>query len=267
MGRAVGPEGGCAVRQVHPRTRRQQRDDRGAVGRSRDGVARHRVLGSGHRGTALHEPAPADRARRRLRVRSIPRLKNVYQRLAIGDPLDARHAGRSVDRRAPRSRGCSARSPQRERKAASSPAASACWSTHPECLLCAPRHRRNAGADRDRARRDVRADSLRDEIPRARASHRHAQRRAAGAVVVHLHDRRARGGNVPVGERFRLRHRERQHRTVGRRNRRCVRRREGHGRRPRIRFGRVEEPTCGGRRTRSTIRARCRSRRASSSTI
>ena len=55
-------ESGSALRQMHSGTGRQQCDDRRAVGRSRDGVARHCVLGSRHRRTTLHQPAPADRS-------------------------------------------------------------------------------------------------------------------------------------------------------------------------------------------------------------
>ena len=44
---------------------------------------------------------------------------------------------------------------------------------------------------------------------------------------------------LPGGGRQRLRHRQRQHRPERRRDRRSIRRREGHGRRPRIRLGRV----------------------------
>ena len=54
--------GGAAVRQGAARTGRQQRRDRHPVGRPRPRRARHRVLGGGHRGPALHDTAPADRA-------------------------------------------------------------------------------------------------------------------------------------------------------------------------------------------------------------
>ena len=62
-----------------------------------------------------------------------------------------------------------------------------------------------------------------------------------------------------------LRHRQCQHRSVGRRDRRRIRRRKGDRRRPRIRLRRLESATCAARPTPSTIRAHCRSRRASSS--
>ena len=61
----------------------------------------------------------------------------------------------------------------------------------------------------------------------------------AGPLLVHLHDRPARGRALPRGRRQRLRHRQRQHRPERRRDRRRVRRREGHRRRPRVRLGRL----------------------------
>ena len=61
-GSAGRPAGGAAVRPGAAGTRRQQRRDRHAVGRSRAGGARHRVLRGGHRGPALHDDAAADRA-------------------------------------------------------------------------------------------------------------------------------------------------------------------------------------------------------------
>jgi SAM-dependent methyltransferase len=48
------------------------------------------------------------------------------------------------------------------------------------------------------------------------------------------------GRAVPVGGRFGLRHRQRQHRHLGCGNRRRVRRREGNRRRSRVRLGRLE---------------------------
>ena len=45
---------------------------------------------------------------------------------------------------------------------------------------------------------------------------------------------------IPVGGRIGLRHRQREHRHVGCRDRRCVRRREGHRRRARSRLGCLE---------------------------
>ncbi len=69
---------------------------------------------------------------------------------------------------------------------------------------------------------------------------RPSQRRAPGPVVVDLHPQHARGGDVPLGLRVRLRHRQRQYRPVRGRDRRRLRRREGDRRRPRERLRRLE---------------------------
>ena len=58
-GPAGRPAGGAAVRQGAARTRRQQRRHRHAVGRSRPRGARHRVLGGGHGGPAVHHACAA----------------------------------------------------------------------------------------------------------------------------------------------------------------------------------------------------------------
>ena len=54
--------GGAALRQGAARTRRQQRRHRHALRRPRSCGARHRVLRGGHRGPAMHDYAPTDRA-------------------------------------------------------------------------------------------------------------------------------------------------------------------------------------------------------------
>ena len=169
--------------------------------------------------------------------------KTVYRTPRDRRSARARHAGRSADRRRPRSSACSdALAGARSAGRSSSPAASARCETHIRTpTTCVPPSSKCRRRPTIVQRGDVRADPLRDEIPRrsneAIAMHNDVPQ---GLVVVHLHDRRSRSGDVPVGERFRLRHRQRQHRTVGRRDRRRVRRREGHRRRPRIRFRRVE---------------------------
>ncbi len=66
------------------------------------------------------------------------------------------------------------------------------------------------------------------------------ERRPAGPFVVDLHQRSARGRAVRVGARLRLRHRQCEHRSFGRRDRRRLRRREGDRRRARIRLRRLE---------------------------
>ena len=62
----------------------------------------------------------------------------------------------------------------------------------------------------------------------------------ARTLVSHLHRPPATRRSVPVRLGQRLRHRQRQHRHVGRGDRRRVRRREGHGRRPRVGLGFLE---------------------------
>ena len=56
------PESRRPVRARHSRTRRQQRDDRRALRRSRPGGPGHPVLGRRHRGAALHFAPAADRS-------------------------------------------------------------------------------------------------------------------------------------------------------------------------------------------------------------
>ena len=72
------------------------------------------------------------------------------------------------------------------------------------------------------------------------------QNGAAGAVLEHLHDRRAGGRDVRVRRRQRLRHRQRQRRSERRRDRRAFGG-EGHGRRRRPAPTRGR-PTCAARR-------------------
>jgi aldehyde dehydrogenase (NAD+) len=73
-----------------------------------------------------------------------------------------------------------------------------------------------------------------------RGARRCAQRRRCRAFLVDLHAGHARGRALPVGRRVGLRHRQRQYRHLGRRDRRRLRRREGNRRRPRKRLGRLE---------------------------
>ena len=79
------------------------------------------------------------------------------------------------------------------------PAASASMNGHADAYYVAPGAGRDAGAGRPGARRDLRADPLRDEVFRLRRGDRAAERRAAGPVVVDLHQRPARGRALPVG--------------------------------------------------------------------
>ena len=74
----------------------------------------------------------------------------------------------------------------------------------------------------------------------ARRGDRAEQRCAAGSFVGDLHHRRPRGRALPGRRRLGLRDRQRQHRHLGRGDRRGVRRREADRRRPRVRVGLVE---------------------------
>ena len=67
MGRAVGPRVAQRFGRVAARARRQQCDDRRAVGRPRAGRAGDPVLGGGDGGPALHDAAAADRPREHRR--------------------------------------------------------------------------------------------------------------------------------------------------------------------------------------------------------
>ena len=61
MGSVVGPEGRGALRPPDPRARRQQRDDRRALGRSRHGGPGDRLFRRRHGRAALHLAAPGHR--------------------------------------------------------------------------------------------------------------------------------------------------------------------------------------------------------------
>jgi aldehyde dehydrogenase (NAD+) len=144
----------------------------------------------------------------------IPRLKDAYADLPIGDPLaQGTLVGPLIDEGA---------------------------LIGMERALERTCDRRDAGPDRDRLPRDLRADPLCDEVRYARRRHRPSERCSAGSQFLHLLHRCAGDRGIPLGHRLRLRHRECQHRPVRRRDRRCLRWREGHRRRPRERIGRLE---------------------------
>jgi aldehyde dehydrogenase (NAD+) len=81
-----GPKGGRTVRPHHSGARRQQRDDRGAVGRYGNGASRDRVLRRRHHRPALHL-APPPIVHEDVYDQLVPRLKTAYETLPIGDPL------------------------------------------------------------------------------------------------------------------------------------------------------------------------------------
>ena len=126
MGRESAPRIAAPPRPLAARARRQQRRDRRAERRPRPRRARRPVLGRRHCRPALHEPAPADRARvDRRRGRRPPRLR-LRQRpdRRSARAGDARRPARSATSAFDRLRGW--RSTTRAgRTARSSPAASA----------------------------------------------------------------------------------------------------------------------------------------------
>ena len=159
-GRAAG---GRAVRSAAARAGREQRGDRGdrrptwiwpcAASSSRPpappgSAARHCAASSPTR----RSPTIWSRASRRL-----------TRRLPIGSPLADGHAGRPADRRG-RVRGLPTRAREgggRRRRGRRS-AASGWWPTMtPDAYYVQPAARADAGADRGRAGRDLRADPLR----------------------------------------------------------------------------------------------------------
>ncbi len=99
---------------------------------------------------------------------------------------------------------------------------------------------RDTGTGRGRPPRDLRPDPLRHALFGPRRGDPPAERRAPGPVVLDLHQRPARGRALHLGPRLGLRHRQRQHRPLGRRDRRGLRRREGDRRRPRGRLRQLE---------------------------
>ena len=166
MGRAVAPVVASPLRPADPRARRQQRGDRGAVRRPRPRGARHRLLGRRHRRPALHEPAPADRARvgaRRARSTGWPRPTPACRSATrcadgtlVGPLIDAAafDAHRRRDRRRHRRRRHARRRAASER----SPTTRPMPSTSRPAIVAMP------APDRRRAHRDVRPAALRARL-------------------------------------------------------------------------------------------------------
>ena len=255
MGRAVGAARRRAVRPLAARARRQQRDDRGAVGRPRSRHARDPVQRRRHGRPALHLAAPADRARvdrRRARRRG---SSGAYRSVPIGDPLEAGTlVGPLIDARRVRAR-CRPRSRRRAREGGEVvAAASACCRRVPTRTTSRPALVRMPAQTADRAaRRPSRRSSTCCATPtldEAIALHNAVPQ---GLVVVHLHRPTCARPSGSFGGGQRLRHRQRQHRPERRRDRRRLRRREGDRRRPRGRLGRLEA-YMRRRPTRSTTR-------------
>ena len=222
------PARGAALRPRAAGAGRQQRHHRRPQRRPGHGRARHRLRRHRHGRPALHQHAPPDRARQRGRRAAAPPAPGLRQR-PHRQSAGRRHAGRPADR--PRflrrdavgaqGRGRTGRQGHRRRARAGR--------TVSRRLVCAPRHRRDAGPDRRGLPRDLRAHPLRDPLHRLRPGPGAEQCSAARPVLGHLHQRPARGRDLPVGLGLGLRHRQRQHRHLGRRDRRRVRRREETG--------------------------------------
>ena len=168
---------------------RQQRDHRRRQRRPEAGDPGDRVRRGRHRRPALHHHAPPVRAREDLRRRAV----------------EARHrlqAGREEDRRPDRAdqpdgpaqqprRGAGVtwmRSRRRRQPAARSRPAARAIERQGQLRAADDRHR-PVERCRGRADRNLRADPVRDEVQDARRGDRHAERRAAGPVVVDLHRR------------------------------------------------------------------------------
>ena len=268
MGRAVGAAAGRALRPRPAGARRQQRRHRRA----------HRPTSTSPCAASPSPPwaPPASAARRcaacssttASTTRCVPRLKAAYASVPVGDPREAgtlvgplidaarlrRHAARA-GRRAQAAGGAGHwRRARRGRPA-------------PDALLRRARRWSRCRRQTDVVRREtfapilyvMRYADLDDAIAPA-------ERRAAGPVVVDLHQRPARGRALLSAARLRLRHRQRQHRPLGRRDRRRVRRREGNRRRPRGRLRRLEGLHAPRHQHGQLRRAPCRWPRASSST-
>ncbi len=88
--------------------------------------------------------------------------------------------------------------------------------------------------------RDLRAHPLHHALRRVRGRGRGAERRRAGPELGRVHEQPAARRGVPGPRGQRLRHREREHRHQRGRDRRGLRRGEGHRRRARVGLGRVE---------------------------
>ncbi len=96
MGREVGKIVAGRLGRSHPRARRQQRNDRRAVGRPGVGRSSDHLRGLRHGRAEVYDPPAIDRARERLRPDRAPH--QVDRREAEGwRPALPRHAARSAD--------------------------------------------------------------------------------------------------------------------------------------------------------------------------
>ena len=179
---------------VAARTRRQQRHDRRAVGRSRTGRARDRLRRRRHLRPALHDAAAADRPRVDCRRAAATDSSRVYERLPIGDPReDGVLVGPLIDEQRWTRDGSRARGGRGSKAARSR--------RRPRYGRRAGRRLLRAAGASSRSSRDAPIVQQETFAPilyvmryrRPRRSDRDPQRRAAGPVVGDLHGRRSRG--------------------------------------------------------------------------
>ena len=269
MGRAVGAARRRALRPLAARARRQQRDDRDADRRPRPGGARRSLFAAvGTAGQRCTIAAPPDRARVDRRRRSSTGSKRPTRSVPIGDPLEpGTLVGPLIDAGGVRRHADGARPARAADGGTVARRRARRWPTRcPDAYYVRPAIVEMPAQTDVVRERDVRADPLRDALPRARRGDRAAQRRAAGPVLVHLHQRPARGRAVPVGRRVATAASPTS--TSARAAPRSAARSAAR-RRPAAAASRARtpgRPTCAGRPTRSTTRPSCRSRRASCST-
>ena len=167
MGARRRAEGRGRFGRALSRTRRQQRDDRRALGRPRPGRAGDPVLRRRHGRPALHLAPPADRPRIDRRRLARPGSSRPTRSLPIGDPREpGTLVGPLIDEAA------------RERMAAALAQAKEEGGTvhgggrrltaRRRRRLCRAGHRRDAATDRHRPQRDLRADPLHARLRQAR---------------------------------------------------------------------------------------------------
>ena len=196
----------------------------------------------------------------------VPALKNIYAGLPVGDPLKkGTLVGPLIDKQAFENMERALASAKDEGGKITG-GGRVHEDAHPDAFYVQAGHRRDAGPDRDRLPRDLRADPLCHALFGFRRGHGPAQCGAAGPHLLHLHAGHAGSREVRLGRRIGLRHRQCEYRPLGRGNRRRLRRREGNRRRPRSRAPTPGRPICAARPRPSIIRMRCRWPRASSST-
>ena len=239
MGKALAPRVAAPARPLAARARRQQRRHRRAQRRPRPRRARRSLLRRRHGRSALHEPAPADRARERSPTSSSTGSPRPIASVTIGDPrepgtlvgpLVTGEAFGRMEAALERARERRRRG-RRRRRARAGRAAGRTPGTPSPTIVRMP-------AQTDVVREETfapilyvltyreldEAIALQNDVPQGLAS---------SIFTTDLRE----AERVPRCRRLRLRHRERQHRPERGRDRRRLRRGEGDRRRPRVRLG------------------------------